>query len=624
MIYHAVYRQRGATPEVMRRNSFAESTYPVLYGDGVIPLVLDSNQIKYSFDEIRDGRYLPALNDMLDLAVVGREDDDVILFANCDICFCDASVTVMKQGILRNPACVAHRHNIPNSVTRPYSRIELIGFPSERLGVDTLLFSVYWWRGMRPFMPRLYVGARRWDILVKLLVMLTANDDPVLSRITYHEEHGSEWRSSMGQEANRVNHRRARKLMSLAASLIKGKPLSRKAVATGAALCAAVKAIRGQFHRYLAAQIVPKDSKGSEMTGSLTAEECKQLDEHVVFPRRVAGGCATTAGRDDGSIANTFMTASLFDFFPAFDTTHIDYYRAKSTQMEREELSSMFEVLEILNPKCSDHIVSTSLYCRPHHPELAPHADLSVTALKEPHASVRGHGSWWATYFEPLLRVLPTIAEPWIVRIHLAHNLRHLAPFLNFRRCEIRIMKHDSEGSIPGMLWRYLPIEEDCLAVARGADDLILNAKEAAIMHLFLETDAYLLRFFNPADVNSEGQLSYRPIPGPITTIGLTDLRFRESAEAWIWYQQRGFFHATTFYPPAGKHLVKVGMDHWTRYGQDEQFLSHWLYPLVLKRGLFSAVPAGRTSFLINVDLATCIRAGTQNIVVRPDVRAVH
>jgi hypothetical protein len=192
---------------------------------------------------------------------------------------------------------------------------------------------------------------------------------------------------------------------------------------------------------------------------------------------------------------------------------------------------------------------------------------------------------------------------------------------LRFARSEIYVMKHSSVNTIPGMLWRYLPMTEKCVLVARGADMFPLNVVEAEMVEHFLETDCCMLRFFGPTDI-VDGLLNYRPVPGPITLLGLNDLDFVCAAKAWIWHNKHALLPKDSYYPPIQRRLAKSAMDHWARYVQDEQFLSHWLYPIAIERGMFTAVPQNKSSFILDLDLAACAK-GTHNITIRPNIPRV-
>lgn len=315
---------------------------------------------------------------------------------------------------------------------------------------------------------------------------------------------------------------------------------------------------------------------------------------------------------------NAAQSIPMTHFFPVFGEAEVSRYQAGRTPEEKDDLDSMFEVAEILFPRPGHHVLSTSLYCWPHDPERPRINPVTKETLQQPHPSVKGKDSWWNVYFVPLLLRLEQVRSPWIVRIHLAPDLEFLVPYLKHPKVELRIMRHISTNTIPGMLWRYLPLEDDVILMARGTDSLWPDPRVHEAVPRMLAGPNALLRRFRPIDVNAAKFFVYRSIPGPIVTKPGLGLGFKEAAKAWIWHQQRACWPRHIELPGEDGELFempKFAMSHWARYGQDEQFLSHWLYYLAAKKGIHSIIDASHRSGIWERDWA-CLQATSPQSVV--------
>ncbi|MBE2284531.1 MAG: hypothetical protein IAE77_13830 [Prosthecobacter sp.] len=276
--------------------------------------------------------------------------------------------------------------------------------------------------------------------------------------------------------------------------------------------------------------------------------------------------------------------------FPPFGQYHLHRFFQESVAEEKLLLNRMFQVVDILNQQPSDFVVSTSLYCKPHDPENYPIFPLTVEEIRKPHTSVRHGNSWWQEYMEPLLSGVERIPDPWSVRIHLAPDLIFLESYLRHPRIELRIMCHNSEFTMPGMLWRYLPLNECGVVMARGADSIWPDAGTYKHIQAMLKSDAMLIRRFRPRDRDADGLCVYRSIPGPLVIKLNNPLNFTKMAKAWLWHGMHGLLPTEVTAPFFEKPLPKLGMSHWARYGQDEQMLSHWLYYVAAAKGIYTVI----------------------------------
>lgn len=294
---------------------------------------------------------------------------------------------------------------------------------------------------------------------------------------------------------------------------------------------------------------------------------------------------------------------SITELFPKFGDVQLNEYRTKSSPTEREELDSMFEVVDKIDCKPTNFVLSTSIYCRPHNPGPKRIEPLTVENLKIPHPSVRGGKAWWNIYFRPLLADLDRIRPPWIVRVHLAEDLDFLLPHLKHPRVETWIMKHSSELTMPGMLWRYMPLEEGVNMIARGADSLWPDPGYWHLLRDFNESPCRFFRRFLPRDQDGSGSIVYRAIPGPLVVKEGSRIPVVDYAKTWIWFQRSGLWPTVARLPWLRDPAPKFGMQHWAKYGQDEQFLSHWIYHLACGEGLYTVTDAGHSSRIASYDM---------------------
>jgi hypothetical protein len=298
---------------------------------------------------------------------------------------------------------------------------------------------------------------------------------------------------------------------------------------------------------------------------------------------------------------------TLEQFIPCFGAPEIEEFEQLVTADERAELDAMFAVAEVINPQRSDFVTCSSLYCRPHDPEKKELGELTLAQLQAPHPSIKGGLSWWDNYMVPLLRGIQKMPEPWSMRLYLAPDLISLLPYFCHARLEIRIMKHCSVNTMPGMLWRYLPAEEGVTLMARGADSFCPNPTDWGFMQRMLAGPNRLLRMCPQPDVDRSGFLTYRSVPGPIVLKPIAGLAVTQAAKAWIWHQRyRAWQSVVTVQDKLDsvpRQIKKFGMTHWARYGQDEQFLSHWLYYRAAPLGIHSVVRRTSCGSLWKLDL---------------------
>lgn len=261
-----------------------------------------------------------------------------------------------------------------------------------------------------------------------------------------------------------------------------------------------------------------------------------------------------------------FFLQIMEDIFPPF-----------RLQTDQEKYLDLFKVDRVFNRTSARNpkvVVSTSLYWGTHWPQGQNRVEPSLEMLQTRRPSVRDGRSWWENYFLPFLRgceeLLP---EGWTHRVYLAADLSFLVDLIP-KSVEIHLMRESSWGSIPGMLWRYLPIEEPVFCVARGADNYTLGDYQLVVA-LALRFGTFLIRNTISYWQDNHNRFVYRTIQGSCAVKG--PIHYVSHAAAWVHQEQTDPISPMVEALPYLRH---VGMEHWSEYGQDEQFLSRWLYYL--------------------------------------------
>lgn len=231
---------------------------------------------------------------------------------------------------------------------------------------------------------------------------------------------------------------------------------------------------------------------------------------------------------------------------------------------------------QVINPEV---VISTSLYWGVRQPtETLP--ELSPAALmgREVTGKKDSRGTWWQTYLNPLIvGAHQKVHSTWEKRVYLSRNLEFLLDVLP--SClRIIVMEESSSVSMPGMLWRYMPLLEPTLCVARGADNYPLNDKLHAMVKDGVKNKAALVRHTFEPDTGPGSKFQYRAVSGSCCARG--PLPFLENATNWIRINKEN----PHTLPDTFDGLHHTGMHRWDAFSQDEQFLNRWLYHDVVRR----------------------------------------
>jgi hypothetical protein len=299
-------------------------------------------------------------------------------------------------------------------------------------------------------------------------------------------------------------------------------------------------------------------------------------------------------------------TLTMADMYPPFSFNEIapayaDHFRIHSDTGPKVE-----------NPEV---VISTSLYWGVRQPteplpELSPAALMSrgITGKKD------SKRTWWQTYLNPLIvGAHQKVHSSWEKRVYLARNMEFLKDVLP-GVLRIIVMEESCGVSMPGMLWRYMPLMEDTLCVARGADNYPLGDKLHAMVKDGVKTQAALVRHTFEPELGPGSKFIYRAVSGSCCVRG--PLPFLENATNWLRVnREEPEILSRTF---AG--IQHTGMHRWDAFSQDEQFLNRWLYHDVVRRqGKVITEPRpNRNGRFYKMDEAFLMSAGCEHHVFYP------
>lgn len=279
----------------------------------------------------------------------------------------------------------------------------------------------------------------------------------------------------------------------------------------------------------------------------------------VIIRKRAAGSVAVSGG------------PTMLDMYPPFSFSEV-----------APAYEHLFRIHSDSGPLVDkpEVVVSTSLYWGVRQPtETLP--ELSVEAMMSRPIPDKKNAkrTWWQTYVNPLvLGAHQKLPNNWERRVYLARNLEFLRDVLP-PSIRIIVMEESCGVSMPGMLWRYIPMMEDTMCVARGADNYMLPEKVITMARQAIKQGVMLARHTNEPPLNPENnKFQYRPVCGSCITRG--PMPFMENATNWLRVNREERHTLSRTFD--GMH--HTGMHRWDAFSQDEQFLCRWLYHEVVKR----------------------------------------
>jgi hypothetical protein len=306
------------------------------------------------------------------------------------------------------------------------------------------------------------------------------------------------------------------------------------------------------------------------------------------------------------SVLEAAQSVGWQSILPFLTDAHVAEYEADATVAERAQLDEWFDVEQVINPRPSRHVVAASLFWKNvdvDDPELPPP---TLELLKDARklGLVRRFEPW-KHYVEPLIEGAARITHQHhdvTVRVYLAKDLEFLAPMLA-RYCEVRLMRHASLRAQPGMMWRFLALEDASdLVTVIDADAMAHRAESVMQLSESLAPRGVgSWREVNALECDANGFFVYRPLIGCGFGSRLR-LPMARLMKAFTWQYQRGFLPRTLSHPHRGE--TPHFQHPWPGYGIDEWFLATSLYPRILPCGLLTNPVSNHSCGTVHRDLA--------------------
>lgn len=187
--YWHVYPDFMGSGDSRRRNELAAQSWRGPYSTGRFrPIPVPDEQL-YRMWRLDQGKVLPFLKDVVEVAADRVGDSDWILLSNTDTCFTPDIVARLDKEL--------KGHSCGYSYRRDFKRLDELLTPAQIRtgykypGKDIFIFRRSWWEKNRDKMPDMIYGAEGWDALISVLI--DESGGKVWDDLIYHERHSSYW-----------------------------------------------------------------------------------------------------------------------------------------------------------------------------------------------------------------------------------------------------------------------------------------------------------------------------------------------------------------------------------------------------------------------------------------------
>jgi hypothetical protein len=286
--------------------------------------------------------------------------------------------------------------------------------------------------------------------------------------------------------------------------------------------------------------------------------------------------------------------------YPIIDINYLDNYITNNVQEnQKKEISDLFEIERIINKCDKKYCISVSFFCQ----------NVNNTYVNQ-FGSIDYNDTtskWYAKYYINIQKFIYDFIHSkyyttFKLRIYLEKQLDIFIPKLSNKNIEIYLMKNNSIGGTPGMLWRYLVFDDKNLEIAHVFDiDEKFNTLSKYI-ELFSMSNKTLGRCFLPCsqkykiDKNSIA-INYPVVLGGIISMrpNKNDISFNNISINYILYKmlrskskypnlENDSDPETIYNMPINNHKYGWG-SHWYMYGFDERIWKHLFFPHFVKKG---------------------------------------
>ena len=180
---HVFSRFPTKDTDTLRRQTLAQSTW---VGQRWKELPVDDAILNRRFPE--NGKLIPYVKDLFDMACANASDDEAIVYSNADIGMVPQASVNIAFALQANNAGYAFRVDFPRlSVVPSVANVEK---GQEYCGTDVYFFRAAWWKACRHAFPDMLIAREAWDPCLRVLMEETNENQPLgLRRICWHERH---------------------------------------------------------------------------------------------------------------------------------------------------------------------------------------------------------------------------------------------------------------------------------------------------------------------------------------------------------------------------------------------------------------------------------------------------
>lgn len=303
------------------------------------------------------------------------------------------------------------------------------------------------------------------------------------------------------------------------------------------------------------------------------------------------------------------------DVFPILDDDMVARYENHASAAEKERLSSFFEVESVFGQKSSSHLASLSLFWKPMRRTDPDYPAPTRSRMKNPmaHGLSTRFGNPWNHYVDPILRAARLVSEdhPGVtLRVYLARDLSFLTDELVDAGCEVFLMESPSLRACPGMIWRFLAMEERKLVTVIDSD--LAETLPAHLERTQLMADGGLGYWRtpyqpSPCEPHHGNPGWYRTSVGTHSGAQVT-LPVTLLAEAFLWNLEHGYLRS---FCTVDNREMPIWGGQWPDYGFDEFFLNTAIYPRVVPEGVLTFVNQNQVvhNYWLALDIEHCLKA---------------
>jgi len=283
--------------------------------------------------------------------------------------------------------------------------------------------------------------------------------------------------------------------------------------------------------------------------------------------------------------------------YPIIDIDYLDKFI--NNQDEKKELLDLFEVETIINKCDKPNCISVSFFCQ----------NVNNTFVNE-FGTINYNDvktAWYKKYVVNLMKFINDFNKSkynktYKLRIYLEKQLSEFIPKLQQPNVEIYHMKNNSIGGCPGLMWRYLALDDKDIEIVHVFDiDENFNMLTSYI-DLFSKSNKTLGRVFMSSSQSYLVDKQKIAVNYPVVMGGMigfrpkqNDISFCNTCVNYMLYKmlrsksikpnlENDTDPETIYNIPINNHIYGWG-SHWYMYAFDERIWKHLFFPHFVKKG---------------------------------------